>query len=139
MHMPQLNKISKYISNNILTVPSTFHIDNSQKKVNDKKLLKNKKKSHTNIDKTIKTTTKVYKFALKKTKTYDFSHINILKQERIIKEEEDENNLKSRTILLDKNNTLKKLKAILETINEDSSELSISNDDNKNKKNDNNG
>ena len=108
-------------------------------------MLKNKNKSNTNIDKTIKTTTKVYKFALKKTKTYDFSHINILKQERIIKEEEDENNLKSRTILLDKNNTLKKLKAILETINEvsnsiiDSSELSISNDDNKNKKNDNNG
>jgi len=111
-------------------------------------LLKNKNKSNTNIDKTIKTTTKVYKYALKKTKTYDFSHINILKQERIIKEEEDENNdnlKKSRTILLDKNNTLKKLKAVLETINEvsnsiiDSSELSVSNDDNKNKKNDNNG
>ena len=110
-------------------------------------MIKNKNKSHTNIDKTIKTTSKIYKYALKKTKTYNFNHINIFKQEQVIKDEDDINNEKrmSRTIILDRNNTLKKLKAALETINEvsnsiiDSSELSDSNDDNKNKKNDNNG
>ena len=106
-----------------------------------------KKKSHTDVDKTIKTNTKSYKYVIRKTQTYNFSHKNALKQEPVIKEEEENNKdlKKSRTILLDKNNSLKKLKAVLETIHEvsnsiiDSSELSISNDDNKNKKNDNNG
>ena len=111
-------------------------------------MYKNKSKSHTNKDITIKTNTKIYKYAIKKTKTYDFIHINILKQEKVIKEEEDKNidNLKkARTIILERNNSLRKLKAVLETIHEvsnsiiDSSELSISNEDNKNKKNDNNG
>jgi hypothetical protein len=130
-----------------VTVPSTFHLDNSQKKICDKKMMNSKKKSHTNIDKTIKTNTKSYKYVIRKTRTYNFSHKNALKQEPVTKEEEENNKdlKKSRTILLDKNNSLKKLKAVLETIHEvsnsiiDSSELSISNDDNKNKKNDNNG
>ena len=109
--------------------------------------MNSKKKSHTNIDKTIKTNTKSYKYVIRKTQTYNFSHKNALKKEPVIKEEEENNKdlKKSRTILLGKNNSLKKLKAVLETIHEvsnsiiDSSELSISNDDNKNKKNDNNG
>ena len=105
-------------------------------------------KSHTNIDKTIKTNTKIYKYEIRKSKTYNFRHKNIFKQEQVIKEEEDKNCdslKKAKTILLDRNNSLKKLKAVLETIHEvsnsiiDSSELSISNDDNKNKKNGNNG
>ena len=118
-------------------------MDNSQKKVTDKKATKKSIKSHTNIDKTIKTNTKSYKYEMRKSKTYNFRHKNIFKQEKIIKEEEDKK--KAKTILLDRNNSLKKLKAVLETIHEvsnsiiDSSELSISNDDNKNKKNDNNG
>ena len=111
-------------------------------------MYKNKSKSHTNKDKTIKINTKICECAIKKTKTYDFIHINILKQEKVIKEEEDkniDNSKKARTIILERNNYLKKLKAVLETIHEvsnsiiDSSELSISNEDNKNKKNDNNG
>ena len=109
--------------------------------------MNSKKKSHTDIDKTIKTNTKSYKYVIRKTQTYNFSHKNALKQEPVTKEEEENNKdlKKSRTILLDRNNSLKKLKAVLETIHEvsnsiiDSSELSISNDDNKNKKNDNNG
>ena len=108
--------------------------------------MNSKKKSHTNIDKTIKANTKSYKYVIRKTQTYNFSHKNALKQEPVIKEEEENNKdlKKSRTILLDRNNSLKKLKAVLETIHEvsnsiiDSSELSISNDDNKNKKNNNN-
>ena len=123
-------------------------MDNSQKKVTDKKVAKKSIKSHTNIDKTIKTNTKIYKYEMRKSKTYNFRHKNIFKQEQIIKEEEDKNCdslKKAKTILLDRNNSLKKLKAVLETIHEvsnsiiDSSELSISNDDNKNKKKDNNG
>ena len=123
-------------------------MDNSQKKVTDKKATKKSIKSHTNIDKTIKTNTKSYKYEMRKSKTYNFRHKNIFKQEQIIKEEEDKNCdslKKAKTILLDRNNSLKKLKAVLETIHEvsnsiiDSSELSISNEDNKNKKNDNNG
>ena len=123
-------------------------MDNSLKKVTDKKVTKKSIKSHTNIDKTIKTNTKSYKSEMRKSKTYNFRHKNIFKQEQIIKEEEDKNCdslKKAKTILLDRNNSLKKLKAVLETIHEvsnsiiDSSELRISNDDNKNKKKDNNG
>ena len=64
-----------------VTVPSTFHLDNSQKKICDKKMMGGKKKSHTDVDKTIKTNTKSYKYVIRKTQTYNFSHKNALKQE----------------------------------------------------------
>ena len=113
------------------------------------KTLPNRKKSHTEINKTIRETIEINKCIIKKAHTYNFRHKNVFIQNNTIKEEDKnyEDILeKSKTFLLEKNNpALQKFKAILETISEESnskndlSELDEYKEDIKNKNNDNMG
>ena len=131
-------------------------MEHSQKKENEKKKLKKKTKSCTeiNINNKVKTNSENNKFFIRKAKTYNFRHISISlpNNHRNTIKMEDENHYevilkKSKTLLLERNKSYNKFKAALETIHEvsnskiDSSELSDYKEDtkNKNKNNDNNG
>ena len=129
-------------------------MDNSQKKEKDKKILKPKIKSHTDVKNKVKVNPDNNKFFIRKANTYNFRYISISlqnNQKNTIKMEEDSNYeailKKSKTLLLERNKSFNKFKAVLETIHEvsnskiDSSELSDYKEDtkNKNKNNDNNG
>ena len=138
--------ICKYGTKSIsdVTVPSS-----TQKRGKEKKVAKRGKKSHTEINKTIRETVEINKCIIKKAHTYNFRHKNVFIQNNTIKEEDKnyEDILeKSKTFLLEKNNpALQKFKAILETISEESnskndlSELDEYKEDIKNKNNDNMG
>ena len=140
--------IFKYGTKSIsdVTVPSSYHIANSQKKGKEKKVAKKGKKSHTEINKTIKETTEINKCIIKKAHTYNFRHKNVFFPNNTIKEEDKnyEDILEnSKTFLFDKNNAaFKKFKAILETISEESnskidvSDLDEYKEDTKNKNKD---
>ena len=121
-------------------------MDNSQKKEKDKKILKPKIKSYTDVKNKVKVNPDNNKFFIRKANTYNFRYISISlqnNQKNTIKIEEDSNYeailKKSKTLLLEKNKSFNKFKAVLETIHEvsnskiDSSELSDYKEDTKNK------
>ena len=129
-------------------------MENSQKKEKDKKNLKPKIKSHTDVNNPVKVNLDSNKFLIRKANTYNFRHISLSlpsNPKNTIKMEEDNNYdtilKKSKTLLLERDKSYNKFKAVLETIHEvsnskiDSSELSDYKEDtkNKNKNNDNNG
>ena len=121
-----------------VTVPSSFHLDNSQKKENENKKLiqKGRKKSHTDVKKKVETNTEIKKISLRKSNTFNSKTYNIfINVHQTIKEEDDDKKYetilkKSKSLIFEKINTYKKFKAVLETIHEvsnskiDSSELS---------------
>ena len=120
-----------------VTVPSSFHLDNSQKKENENKKLiqKGRKKSHTDVKKKVETNTEIKKISLRKSNTFNSKSHNIfINEHHTIKEEDDKKYetilKKSKSLIFEKINTYKKFKAVLETIHEvsnskiDSSELS---------------
>ena len=62
-----------------VTVPSSFHLDNSQKKENENKKLiqKGRKKSHTDVKKKVETNTEIKKISLRKSNTFNSKSHNI--------------------------------------------------------------
>ena len=126
-------------------MPSSWNKENSNKK--EKNKIKAGIKSHTDVDKTIETNTENSKTTIRRVHTFSGSHKKLLLNEKTIKEEEDKKYetilKKSKTLLFEKNNTIKKFKAVLETILEvssshvDSSGLSDCKEETKSKKNNN--